>query len=230
MSKFWIIFWLFIIFIWPFVSYFVAYNIIAPKIIGNEVADISAELQMLSEVKDENIKIKKANEILNEDLAKEKKYRAEAEARIAIVENARATATENLQKSEDKIFELKNKLGFYSALIDKSDSKATLQCFNIQIEKKSSSLSYKVNFMINDANNKKTREYKVKFRIIGAKNLSLEKVEDLPILHTRDIKLKRDVHLTGNIKVKETKDTLSILDIRAYDKSDSLVARCWKAV
>jgi hypothetical protein len=229
MSGFWILFWIFTIFIWPVVAYYVAYNVVAPKIIGTEVADMAADIHLLSEVESKNNKLINTNLKLTDSLAEERKYRAEAEARVAIVENARATATENLQKTEDIVFELKNRLSFYNALMEKSAEKAPLQCFNIQLDAKNNNLKYKVNFMIEDVDNKSKKTYNVKFRVIGANRLSINTMEDLPVAHARDITLKRDVHLTGNIKIEKSEDSLRILDIRAYDKSDKLAARCWKA-
>lgn len=228
-SRFWLLFWVFAIFIWPFASYFVSYYILAPKIIGTEVADMAADLHLLSEVKSENIKIQKQNSGLIDLLEEERKFRAEAEARVAIVENARATATEDLQKTENTVFELKNRLGFYNALMEKSAEKAPAQCFNIQLSPKSDKLQYKVNFMLEDVDNKVKKSYKVKLRIISANNLSIGEVEALPVVQERDISLKRDIHITGDIKIGKSEETLRILDIRAYDTSGKLSARCWKA-
>lgn len=229
LSKFWLLFWLSAIFIWPVAAYFLSYYQLVPKMIGEEVAEMAAELQTLSEVELDNTTLKNKNIQLEETLAEERKYRAEAEARVAIVENARANAATELQQAENKIFELKNRLGFYSALMEKSSEKLPLQCFNIQQSLKGEKLSYKVNFMLEDIDNKDQKEYKVKFRVIGASNLSMEEVEKLPSLQEREIKLRRDIHIEGDLKVAASQESLRILDIRAYDKADKLAARCWKA-
>jgi hypothetical protein len=220
---------LFSLFIWPFAAYLISYYVVAPKIIGNEVADMAADLHMLSEVKEENQDLRDNNESLSKSLSEERKYRAEAEARVAIVENARATAMSKLQKTENTAFELKNRLAFYSALMEKSAEKAPVQCFNIQLENKGENLGYKVNFMIEDVDNKVKKTYKVKFRVIDASNLSVDEVEKLPVVHSREISFRRDVHISGDIKIGESEEALRIIDIRAYDRSDKLSARCWKA-
>lgn len=221
----------------PFVVYYLTYHIIAPTRLIPEVGELREKMVSVKDeiysLQMENKKLNEQNDQLTTDVNENKQMRAEAETRITIAETARATATTKMQSLEDKIYELEQAVSFYEAFFKPDTEKEVMQCFNISIDKNEDKLKYGVNFLTLDQASRERIKAKVHYKVISGKNVKdmtagrheksqSDKVEDLSMVKT--------VRLSGELTVKNLmSDGLNVLDIKAYDVDNKVIAHCWKA-
>ena len=219
----------------PFATYFVTYYHIAPKMLIPEVGKLTATVKELEYeleiVKSENEVKTSENERLDVENAELRQASAEMETRISIAENARATATESLQKFEDEVFELRQSLNFYEAFVKPATESDILQCFNISITYKNKHLSYALNFLRTDQTIKQKINAVVKFRVLSGSNvLDLDiAAEEGQVNSEQKLSMVKDRRLKGKFPVTVPDGGLHVLDVRAYNKKNEVIAHCWKA-
>ena len=70
----------------------------------------------------------------------------------------------------------------------------------------------------------------MKFRLLtGANVLALNAKRNSKPAYERDIQFTKQVRITGNFKANLNTEGLRVLDIKAYDKAQRVIAHCWKA-
>ena len=219
----------------PLIGFFLATFFLAPSYMDNEVTEIrtgykesSAKLAALEET---HKNILETHDFLQEELAKEREVRAEAEAHITIAESARAEAVSSAQELEKKLSDKDRELVFYQAFVKPQTEQKDLQCFNISATFKKGQLNYGVNFLRTDQKAKNKIKSTVKYRLlVGEDVIDLnEGREFVPPVHSQDMSMVKQNRLTGKFKASVPNEGLRILDIKAYDRSDRVIAHCWKA-
>lgn len=218
----------------PFIAFFLGISVLAPVYMTQERANLKTEITRLEEYihKFDNgfDDMEKENARLKEELRDERELRAAAEAKIAINEGARTEVQERLQELEEKNSELAKGMEFYEAFIRPATDRDELQCYNITAKYSRGKLAYGVNFLRTDRKAKTALETRVKFRVLaGGEVLNMSEGGEAQANHTRPLKIKDAHRLNGSIAVKVPDQTLRVLDIKAYDAKDEILAHCWKA-
>ena len=219
----------------PIALFWVGYDVLAPTVLKNrleaqtdEFVEISSQNKELSQKYN---RLDTAYRELQKNILAETNRRAEAEARVTILENARATALEKLEQTEQKVIDLNNKLSMYEDIFRPASEALQLQCFNISIDSKRDSIDYSVQLMKTDKNDRKELPLTVKFRVLtGPSVLSLGEgmVDDAD--RVKETSLDSLRQLTGSIRGEFSGEGVRMLDIRAYEKgTDRLAGHCWKA-
>ncbi len=173
-------------------------------------------------------KISHENKELKNNLEIEREARAEAETRVEIVENTRVTLEERVAELQKNLNENKEMISFYEDFFKPDTDKDIFQCYNIKAEYDGEELSYSVNFLNLEKNAKKVYDLTVKPRVLwGDHILTLEALEPLEE-SSKSISLAKDIRLRERFAVKMPADGLHVLDIKAYDGENQVVAHCWK--
>ena len=234
-----LLFWFFLFwtFVLPFCVYYVSYHYVAPRVWVPQAHEMEVELiKIRAEVADLRIE----NERLVTDYQgmfgqsqEDEQQRMAAETKVEISENARITATSRLQELEDQVFELQQALSFYEAFVKPAADDNELQCFNIKINRSGDRVDYSVNFLRNSQKEKNKINATVKMRILSGRNvLTLEGDKDEVLAPDRMAKLSmtKDKVLKGKILAADLSENgLNVLDIKAYDGDNKVLAHCWKA-
>jgi len=172
---------------------------------------------------------------LQEQLNAEQQARATAEARITIAETARAEAINRLQSLEGEVLQLGQRNAFFESFMTPQVDLDVLQCFNISAREEGNRVRYGVNFMKNDQSDRTRIAATVQFRVRTGEALLNDSLNaeqraetELPILHTVDIAMTKDVRTTGSFEAELPDEGLKILDIRAIDAEGNALAHCWK--
>lgn len=233
-SLFWFLFVLFVSS--PVWGYYLSYYFLAPKLIGHNVADMAADLNetnaRVNDLEKQNSTLEKRLEKAAKELAEAQQRRAEAEARTAILETTRSKTSGRLQTLEDEVYDLRRAVELYENLLRPATEKEVLQCFNIAADYTpgSKNIKYNVNFLRVDQEDKSTITAKVRYRVLTGKNaLALDQAEGAKVLNTQTLSMVKDARLSGTIAKQLPEDGLRILDVKAYDGSDRVIAHCWKA-
>lgn len=220
----------------PVFVYFGTFHIVAPRILGDQMAVLTADYeQAIAEattLRDQSAALKGKVSQLESVSDSSVQRRAEAEARTAILENSRAKTSSQMQTLEEEVYELRRAVEFYENLLKPATQKEVLQCFNIKATytNKAKSLKYYVNFLKVEQKDKKRVTANVKYRILtGRSALNLDETEGAEVLHTQKLSMMKDVRLSGTIKKELPEDGLRILDVKAYDEAGLITAHCWKA-
>lgn len=221
-------------FLAPMATFYFTYFEIAPTFLVKEAGQLSRSLKnvnhALADLRTENKTLLAENERLSAESSLDREQRAEAETKIAIAQNAKITATSRQQELEDKVYELEQALGFYEEFVKPATTKNILQCFNIKVTPTRNRLDYSVNFLRNDQKKKDKITGKVRFRVLSGDNvLNLEENDSMESVAVRDLSLKKDRVLRGKIMMELPEEGLRILDIKAYDTENNVIAHCWKA-
>lgn len=230
------VFWLIVVwfFFAPVGSFYATYFYIAPTFLVKEAGDLSKRLKnvnyALSDLRVENKRLLAENKRLSEESEQGRQQRAETETKIAIAENARITSASRQQELEDKVYELQQALGFYQEFVKPATTKNVLQCFNINITPTNNRLDYGINFLRNDQEKRDRINATVRFRLLTGDNvLNLEDSDGSESVAVEEISLTKDKRLKGKILAELPEEGLRILDIKAYDDENNVIAHCWKA-
>ena len=153
---------------------------------------------------------------------------------MTISETARTEAADKASAMEDQLLALQRSVKFYEQFMKPANEQAPMQCFNVEAGLANNKITYGVSFMKNDQKDKDKLSFTVAFRVLaGAKVELLDPVKAAasPPLHERDANLTRDTRLTGNFKPGDEPlpEGLRLLDIKAYDNDNNVLAHCWKA-
>ncbi len=218
----------------PSISYYVAYYIVAPnflveeaKILGGEVKELTAEVEVLRS-DNENYKIN--NELLKAEGITAREQLAEISTRIEISEKSRATTSIRVQELEEEKLDLERKLAFYEKFVTPDVDDEVLQCFNISLKQEGKKIKYGINFLKKDQNNKERLKTIVKMKVLYGSNI-LNLNEDVSYKVDREVKMDitKDRRLTGSLVAELPGEGLHILDIKAYNDDNKVIAHCWKA-
>lgn len=231
-----VVYWLMVIwfFFAPMFTFYVTYSYIGPNFLVKEAGELSRNLKNVSQALDdlrvENKNLIAENTRMKEESAFDRERRTHAETQVEISENARITSSARQKELEDKVYELEQSLSFYEEFVKPASTQNILQCFNIKVTPGKDRLKYGVNFLRNDQKKKDRIKTTVRFRVMNGENvLTLEEAEAQEVRAVRKINLVKDIRITGDINMDIPDDGLRILDIKAYDDNNEVIAHCWKA-
>lgn len=167
---------------------------------------------------------------LQKEYLSETGTRAELEARLEIVENARASALQRLDDAEKKQVELNDKLAMYKDIFKPSEEAIPIQCYNIDASETSEGVRYNMSLMKTDNKDNDMVNLDLQMRVLtGANVVALGEANTEKADRTRTTSLTREVALSGIIRGDFPKKGMRVLDVRGYDKSGKkLLAHCWK--
>lgn len=156
--------------------------------------------------------------------------RAEVEARLEIVENARANALKRLDEAEKNQLELSDKLAVFKDIFKPTEDAIPVQCYNIEADESSEGVRYKLAMMKTDNKDEKQLDIELQMRVLTGSNVvtlgeaALDKAD-----RTRSTSFTRQVSLSGLIRGEFPKKGMRVLDVRGYDKDgQKLLTHCWK--
>lgn len=217
----------------PSATYYFAYYVMAPnylvkeaKIYGDQVKELSAELEQANMI---NEQLKLDNEFLKAEGITARDQLGEITTRIEIAEKARTTTSRRVQALEEEKLDLERQLAFYEKFVTPDVDEEILQCFNISVKHNKDKLKYGINFLKKDQSDKKRLKTTVKMKVLyGSSVLGLN--EDKSYEADREVRMDitKDRRLTGTLTADVPKDGLHILDIKAYNEDNKVIAHCWK--
>ena len=167
---------------------------------------------------------------LQTQLDTERASRAQAETKAAIVDNARATAAERLEKTESDLADKTWQLSVYEDLLQPSKERLPLQCYNLEITPSEKQVSYSFQMLKTDPKDKDEIEIFLRMRLLSGPS-----VMALDASHLNDVDREFGATITqsrsfsGILRTNTPKDGLRLFDARVYDKSNKLIGHCWKA-
>ncbi|MFT7144988.1 MAG: hypothetical protein ACI9TY_000834 [Alphaproteobacteria bacterium] len=218
----------------PSITYYVAYYIVAPnylvkeaKILGKEVDILNAELLTLR-ADNENYKIN--NDLLKAEGITARDQLAEITTRIEISEKSKTTTGDRVQLLEQEKLGLERKLAFFETFVTPDVDEEVLQCFNISLTQQGKKIKYGINFLKKDQKDKERLKTIVKMKVLYGANI-LDMNEDTSYKADREVKMDitKDRRLTGSLTADVPKEGLHILDIKAFNDNNKVIAHCWKA-
>ena len=217
----------------PSATYYLAYYVMAPnylvkeaKLYKEELDALKQEHQML-QITAENLKIN--NEVLAAEGITAREQLSEISTRIEIAEKARSTTSDRVQELEEEKIGLERRLAFYEKFITPDVDEEILQCFNISVTPTKGKLKYGINFLKKDQSDKTRLKTTVRMKVLyGMNMLSLN--EDASTSSDREVKMDitKDRRLTGYLTADVPEGGLHILDIKAYNEDNKIIAHCWK--
>lgn len=167
---------------------------------------------------------------LAQSLEKERQARAAAETEMAISTNAQSSSSARMEELEAELMTLRNQVKLYESFLKPTDAQMPVQCYNMSINPVNDAVAYALTFLKADNKDKSKLNIKVKFNILhgtGIMDLDEIKLDDAD--RVRDEVVQTSRRLTGRIRTEYPKEGLRMLDVKAYNKEDELVAHCWKA-
>ncbi|MDD9911922.1 MAG: hypothetical protein OXR68_00990 [Alphaproteobacteria bacterium] len=222
----------------PVLGFWVSYSIIAPSKLEMDISALKERAKQAEssaeEVGAQFDAITEENQTLRTELNTERQQRAELEAKMTIVENARQESGEKSLEMEEELLTLQQRVKFYEQFMKPANEQAPMQCFNMSVKLQKGKVKYGINFMKNDQKNKEKVKMSVAFRLLAGTNveaLNPATAETEAPLHERSASLSKDVRLTGSFGVDEKSlpEGLRLLDVKAYDDDNKVLAHCWKA-
>lgn len=218
----------------PSASYYIAYYIMAPnylvkeaKVYKNQLDDLQLEYQ---KVVSEKEALQIDNEFLKVEGATAREQLGEISTRIEIAEKARSTTSDKVQELEQQKLDLERQLAFYEKFVTPDVDDEILQCFNISVRPDGKNLKYGINFLKKDQGDKKLLKTTVRMKVLYGSNILNLTEDNFAGKADREVKMNitKDRRLTGSLTSNVPKDGLHILDIKAYDKEENIIAHCWK--
>lgn len=217
----------------PSAAYYVAYYVMAPNYLVKEAKIYKDQLDAITEEHDQaklqNEMLKISNARLAEEGAEARERLSEISTRIEIAEKARSTTSDRVQELEEEKQDLERRLSFYEKFIAPDVDEEILQCFNISIRQQKGKLKYGINFLKKDQSDKTRLKTTVKMKVLYGSNI-LNLNEDTSYQADREVKMNiiKDRRLTGSLTADVPDSGLHILDIKAYNEEDKVIAHCWK--
>lgn len=187
-------------------------------VLKQEITNLESAYEALSDERDQ----------LEEQLAEQNRERAEAQARIAMIDNARANTSLQLQESRETVNDLTRRVRVYESLIDPNSEQLPVQCYRIEANPRGDTLRYGVQFLKTDNKDDRVMDLNVQFRVVSGPsitNLTESELSDDDKVRKTDIVSHRSI--SGTIGAKVAEEGMRILDIKAYE-GDNLVSQCWK--
>lgn len=231
-----VIFLLFLMMLAPSATYYLAYYVMAPNYLVKEAKIYKEEARQLSskvsrfQVENETLKIR--NEQLQKEASSSREQLSEISTRIEIAEKARATTSARMQELEDVKLDLERQLAFYEKFITPDTQNEILQCFNITTRMQNNRLQYGINFLKKDQKDETLLRTKVSMKVFHGSSILSMTEDSANNLADRevDMNITKDRRLTGGLQVNNmSAEGLHILDIKAYDENNKVIAHCWKA-
>ena len=220
----------------PLVSFWAGYTYVAPEAMQKRLERQTLEVaSAIDKKKTLQKKIDQLRDDLNhlqmENLAEINK-RAEAEARISMVEAAKKSALDDLEKLKEKNQELRSQLDIFQDILQPTSETLPIQCYKVDVNQNENELTYKISLLKTD--NEDTREMTInlKARILEGMNLStLSEVDIADKDKKKQIKMAKLLSTSGKIRGEFTQNGVQVLDIRGYidGEDDKLALHCWKA-
>lgn len=219
----------------PVAAFMVSYYLVAPAKLGADISQMQADraeaLATLAPLEEENDELKARVTQLQKTLQTERQQRAEAEARITIAETARYEGASRVGDMEEELISLRQSLKFYEELVRPKTERDLLKCFNISAEMKGKKLTYGINFLKNDTDNKDKIQVNVQMRILqGNAEMKTPETSEVEPIQSRSLGFTNSYRLTGSFTYEPTGGGLRILDVRGLDEENRVIAHCWKAL
>lgn len=217
----------------PSATYYLAYFVMAPNYLVKEAKIYKEELGLLKnehqELQFEKESLQITNEVLKVEGVTAREELGEISTRIEMTEKARSTTSERVQALEEDKLDLERRLSFYEKFITPDVDEEILQCFNISVRQEKGKLKYGINFLKKDQSNKTQLKTIVKMKVLYGSNI-LNLNEDKAYEADREVRMNitKDRRLTGTIVAEVPEEGLHILDIKAYNEDNKVIAHCWK--
>lgn len=174
--------------------------------------------------------LKERFEKLQAEYLSETGRRAEVEARLEIVENARANALKRLDEAEKTQAEMTDKLTMFKDIFKPTEDAIPIQCYNIEADERKDGVRYSMALMKTDNKDDEKVDLELQMRVLtGSSIASLGEAATDKADRTRTASLIRQVDVSGIIRGDFPKKGMRVLDVRGYDsKGEKLLTHCWK--
>lgn len=220
----------------PLLAFYAGYTYMAPENMQNRLE--RQTMEVTSAVRDKQAleeKLDKLRAELNslqvENLAEINK-RAEAEARVSMIQTAKSQALEDVKKLKQENAELRAQLDVFQDILQPTSETLPIQCYNVTVREKQNGLNYSLSFLKTD--NKDTRELTINLQarvLSGANVAALSETSIQAGDVEKQIRMTRLLTTTGEIEGDFPENGVRVLDIRGYKEGDdgTLVTHCWKS-
>lgn len=227
---------LFLLVVLPGFAFYLGYIYMAPENMKHrlerqtlEVTEIQKQSQQQAR---ELLALKERYNALQVDNLNEINKRAEAEARVSMVETARSAALGQVQKLEAENAELRAQLDIFQDILQPSSETLPVQCYNVSVQETSDGIKYSLSLLKTD--NKDTRELDMDLQVrvlTGANVATLNEVKIAKKDRVHEVKMARLLTTSGSVEGSFGKQGVRVLDIRGYGSKndDKLMTHCWKA-
>jgi hypothetical protein len=220
----------------PLGGFWVSYSWVGPARLGEDVRQLKETTKTAREnesfFKAQYDVLVEENEKLRADLKEARSLLAEMDAKFTMVETARLEATDEAASAEEELLNLRRSVKFYEQLMKPTNEQAPLQCFNMDLRLNKGTVTYAVTFMKNNRKDTSSLSADVAFRVLAGANVMKLDPDEAAVgapVHERRIKLTKDYRLTGKFRVKNLPAGVRLLDIKAYDNKNRVIAQCWKS-
>ena len=229
---------LFLVVLLPVFAFYVGYTYMAPENIQNRLE--RQTLEVTSSLH-ENQKLKEKIDHLNDELNKlqieslsEINKRAEAEARVSMVEIVKSKALEDLNELKKKNAELRSQLDVFRDILQPTSENLPIQCYNVsaEINKNGQTLNYKFSLLKTD--NKDTQELSINLQVRVLAGVNLATLDEIDINkedQQKQIKISKLLTTSGKARGNFAEDGVRVLDVRGYEEgaAHKLLTHCWKS-
>ena len=194
-----------------------------------EIQDNNALLQQeVDRLTIENMVLSDANDVLNTEAKSDRLTKSEAQTLLEVAENARSVSAKRVEELETELIDIKRQMAFYQDLVSSKAEEDELQCFNIKVIQSKGKINYGVNFLKRNQKDKKKMNIRAEITVAAGDNM-LELNKNKALAHaTKNFSMQKTTRVRGEIPLQISKEGLHFLDIKAYDKSDKIIAHCWK--
>ena len=221
--------------LFPFVSFWVIYQYVAPHALQLDVASMKeakkfAVLEADSMAAQHEVLVEE-NEKLRHNLHAEREARAKLEAKMTITETAAADLAGKAGQLEEEVLNLRRSVRFYEQFTKPANEQAPLQCFNVKASEADGRIKYSVNMIKKNRKDKQQVTVELAFRVLAgasARQIDLSAKEEAA-LHNRKVTFTYDTSLSGSFKADNVPQGVRLLDIKGFNPQNELVVHCWQA-
>lgn len=221
----------------PLLAFYLGYTYMAPENMQNrlerQTIEYASAEKKSQELEGEVSRLQaELNKIQVENLQEINK-RAEAEARVSMVETARSAALQEVKKLKTENADLRTQLDIFQDILQPTSETLPIQCYNVSVREKSDGLDYSLSLLKTD--NKDTRELKMNLHarvLTGAANVAtLSETDIAEADREKYVEMTRLLTTSGSIDGDFPENGVRVLDIRGYKvgEDDTLITHCWKA-
>ena len=227
---------LFLLVVLPVLAFYLGYIYMAPENmqqrLERQIVEVTNSAKQTQELEKELMALKEKYNALQVENLTEINKRAEAEARVSMVETARSAALERAKKLEGQNADLRGQLDIFQDILQPSSETLPVQCYNVSVQETSDGIKYSLSLLKTD--NKDTRELEMDLQVrvlVGANVATLNETEIAKKDRLHEVKMARLLTTSGSVDGSFGKDGVRVLDIRGYGskKDDKLMTHCWKS-
>lgn len=220
----------------PLLAFFLGYNYMAPENMKNrlerQTTEVTAALADNQKLEQEVARLRDEINKLQVENLREINRRAEAEARVSMVETAKSRALTDLEKLKKENNELRSQLDIFHDILQPASETLPVQCYNVNVTQKRDGLAYTLSLLKTD--NKDTRELAITLRprvLTGQNVATLSESDSQTDIPPKQIEMSRLLTTSGEVSGSFPENGVRVLDIRGYKGGGDgkLVTHCWKA-